>query len=159
MRSKMLALLTALMAVALSACGANYTVLDTITPAPAEEDAFIPEEEEGYEVDESDLAAEDAEEEDFTEMPTYVPGTYRGEGEGYGGTIEVDVTVDEYGITRVKVVSDNEDPKVAGEAIEALPKAIMEAQSADVDAVSGATMTSDAIVSAVMNALGLAMVQ
>lgn len=159
MKSKMLALLTALMAVALGACGANYTVLDTITPAPAEEDSFIPEEEEGYEVDESELVAEDAEEADFTEMPTYVPGTYRGEGEGYGGTIEVDVTVDEYGITEVSVVSHNEDPRVAGKAIETLPKAILKAQSADVDALSGATMTSDAIVSAVMNALGLAMVQ
>jgi len=159
MRSMMLALLTALMAVVLGACSAEYTVLDTITPAPMEEDSFIPEEEETYEADESDLVVEDAVEEEFTDMPTYVPGTYRGEGDGYGGTIEVDVTVDEYGITRVEVVSDNEDPKVAGEAIETLPKAIMEAQSADVDAVSGATMTSDAIVSAVMNALGLAIVQ
>lgn len=159
MRSKMLALLTALLAVALSACGTNYTVLDTITPAPVEDDSFIPVEEEEYEVDESDLVVEDAEEEDFTEMPAYVPGTYRGEGDGYGGTIEVDVTVDEYRITGVEVVSNNEDPKVAGEALKSLPKAIMEAQSADVDAVSGATMTSDAIVSAVMNALGLAMVQ
>ncbi len=116
MRSKMLALLTVLLAVVLGACGTSYTVLDTITPAP-------------------------------------------GEGDGYGGTIEVDVTVDEYGITGVEVVSNNEDPKVAGAALESLPKAIMAAQSADVDAVSGATMTSDAIVSAVMNALGLAMVQ
>ncbi|MGI6151082.1 MAG: FMN-binding protein [Christensenellales bacterium] len=155
MRSKILALLTVLMAVAMSACSTGYTVLDTITPAP-EVESFIPEEQDEGE---GEIPVADARDEDFVSMPAYVPGTYRGEGDGYGGTLEVDVTVDEYGITDVTIVSHNEDPKVAGEALTALPEAIMQAQSADVDAVSGATMTSDAIVSAVMNALGLAMVQ
>ncbi len=154
MKIKILALITILSLTLLSACGTDYKVLDTITPSPDEEELFIPEEDAPLD---SELPVEDADEEDFEKLPTYVPGTYRGEGEGYGGTIEVDVTVDEYSITDVQIVSNKEDPKVAGDALASLPKAIVEAQSADVDAVSGATLTSDAIVSAVMNALGLAM--
>lgn len=158
MKLKILALLTGL-TVILGACGTDYKVLDTITPAP-EADSFIPEEETEGEVEEdSDISVPDAADDEFVGMPAYVPGTYRGEGEGYGGTIEVDVTVDEDSIKSVTVVSHHEDEEAAKAALETLPKAILEAQSADVDAISGATMTSDAIVSAVMNALGLAQLQ
>jgi len=155
MKSKLFALLTLLAVATLSACGAQYEVLGTITPAPQAEE-FIPEE---AEADDSGVFAEDVADEAFVGMPIYVPGTYRGEGDGYGGTIEVDVTVDEYSIVDVTVVSHGEDEETAREALEKLPEAILQAQSADVDAVSGATVTSDAIVSAVMNALGLAQVQ
>ena len=157
MKTQLILLAAALLALALCACSPQYTVLETITPAPTEDDSFIPVE--GEEEESKDLLAEDAAESDFEEMPAYVPGTYRGEGDGYGGTIEVDVTVDEYSITSIDVVSEQEDHDVAGGALEEIPDAIMETQSADVDAVAGATRTSDAIVSAVMNALGLAIAQ
>lgn len=155
MKTKLFALLTALAVLALSACGADYEVLDTITPAP-EVETLIPEE---VTEDEEEVSAMDAADDAFMDMPIYVPGTYRGEGDGYGGTIEVDVTVDEYSIVDVTVVSHHEESEEAKNALEILAKAILQAQSADVDAVSGATMTSDAVASAVMNALGLAQVQ
>ena len=79
-----------------------------------------------------------------------------GEAEGYGGTIRVSVTMNGDDITDVKVLEHNETQGVGTRAIDALPAAIEEADSIDVDGVSGATVTSNAIKKAVSQAMGLA---
>ncbi len=56
-------------------------------------------------------------------------------------------------ITDVKIVGDGETPGVGTPAIEQLPAKIIEANSADVEVISGATITSNAIIEAVNNAL------
>lgn len=81
-------------------------------------------------------------------------GTYTGVAEGYGPELTVSVTVAENVITDVSVVSHNENNvKYYGKAIDAVPAAIIAAQTPLVDTVSGATYTSTGIMQAVINAL------
>ena len=78
-----------------------------------------------------------------------------GEAEGYGGTLKVSVTINGTDITDVKVTEHNETQGVGTRAIDALPGAIEEADSVDVDSISGATVTSEAIKEAVSQAIGM----
>ena len=80
-------------------------------------------------------------------------GVYEGSGAGLNGQIKVSVTVSGGKITEVKVLEHSETAGISDPAIEKIPAAIVEAQSADVDIVSGATFTSKGIIEAVKNAL------
>ena len=80
---------------------------------------------------------------------------HTGEAEGYGGPLKVRVTLNGTDITKVEVIEHSETPGVGTRAIEILPAAIVEADSIDVDSVSGATITSNAIKQAVSEAMGL----
>lgn len=84
-------------------------------------------------------------------------GTYTGVGDseiGGKGAIEVSVTVDENGVvTDIQVTKNGDTVGIADAAVEAMPGRIMAAQSANVDGVSGATMTSEAIKMAVLDAV------
>ena len=80
-------------------------------------------------------------------------GTYTGTGKGMHSNIAVTVTVEGGAITSVTVDSHDETPGVSDPAIEQIPAAIVEAGSTDVDAVAGATLTSNGIIEAVNNAL------
>lgn len=90
------------------------------------------------------------------ETGTYTPGTYTGEAQGYGGTVTVTVTTDANQITEVTIEGPDETPTVGGAALEELINQIMEAQSTEIDGVSGATMTSNAVMSALESALNQA---
>ena len=79
--------------------------------------------------------------------------TLTGKGKGFGGEVTVTVTKKGDKIIEVKAVGEKETPNVAGKALEQIPKAIVAANSAEVDVVSGATVTSKAIIYAVNNAL------
>ena len=83
----------------------------------------------------------------------YTAGTYTGVGTGNNGDVEVSVVVSDSAITSVEVTKHAEPPGIADPALEQIPAAIVEAQSADVDVVSGATNTSNAIIEAVKSAL------
>ncbi len=87
---------------------------------------------------------------------TYTPGTYAGAAMGYGGAIELDVEVSEDAILSVHVKSNNETLGIGSRAVDALPAAMVEAQSAQVDLVSGATVSSKAMMFAADYALALA---
>jgi len=80
-------------------------------------------------------------------------GTYTGTGNGYGGPIEVEVTVDGGEITDVAVLEHSESPDISDPAIEEIPQAIVNNNSTDVDVASGATASSEGIMEAVNNAL------
>lgn len=84
---------------------------------------------------------------------SYVDGTYTGEAEGFGGTVAVEVTVKDGKITGVEVTSaEKEDGAYLSMAKDVISE-ILEAQSADVDTVSGATFSSTAIRDASAQAL------
>lgn len=83
-------------------------------------------------------------------------GALTGEGSGFGGPITVEVTMDGDDITSVTIVSNSETPSIAGDALEQIPAAIVEADTADVDIVAGATYTSNGIINAVKDALSKA---
>lgn len=80
-------------------------------------------------------------------------GEYLGIGSGMGGDVKVKVTVEGKTIKAVEVVSHNETPVISDTAIAEMPGRIVKANSIDVDGVSGATTTSNAIKDAVNNAL------
>ena len=67
--------------------------------------------------------------------------------------LKVAVTVAGGKITEVKIVSHDESPGIADPALIGVPKAIVEKQSVEVDAVTGATFTSQGIMEAVEEAL------
>ena len=75
----------------------------------------------------------------------------------FGGNIVVEVTVDQSGtIVDIQVGENNATEGIGTRAIEGMIPAILEAQSVDVDKVSSATITSDAIKIAVKDALSQA---
>lgn len=80
-------------------------------------------------------------------------GTYTGEGKGRNGTITVEVTVKAGKLDAVKVVKHTETVGISDAAVTDFPKAIVAAQSTAVDAVAGATMTSEGIRAAVAQAI------
>ena len=84
----------------------------------------------------------------------WVDGTYTGDGKGMGGNVPVTVTVEGGVITSVEVGDNSETDGIGTKAIEQLPAAIVAANGTEgVDAVSGASVTSKAIFSAVDAAL------
>ncbi len=78
---------------------------------------------------------------------------YTGTAEGYGGDLVVEVTVAEGEITDIDIVEHSETEDIADPAFEQVPEDIIATQSTDVDVVSQVTVTSEAIMDAVDNAL------
>ncbi len=76
-----------------------------------------------------------------------------GVGNGYGGELTVEVTMKGDSISNVEIVSHSETQGIGTPAIDALPSIIVDANSADVDTIAGATVTSKAIIAAVKNAI------
>lgn len=86
----------------------------------------------------------------------YKNGTYEGSGTGYGGTITVQVTMEDDTITAVSVVSaPGEDSAYLSQG-ENVISSILSKQSTDVDTISGATFSSTGILEAVNDALSKA---
>ena len=84
---------------------------------------------------------------------TYPDGRWEGGAKGFGGMITVLVTVENGTISEIEITSaDDEDKAYLSMAEDIIPK-IIEAQSADVDTVSGATFSSTGIRDAVSEAL------
>ncbi|MBX4270263.1 4Fe-4S binding protein [Clostridium estertheticum] len=83
----------------------------------------------------------------------YKDGTYIGTGYGYMSNINVSVIIKNDKITNVKVDSINDSYK---EPVNVIPQEIVQTQSSNVDVVSGATHTSNGIMSAASDALSKA---
>ena len=93
-----------------------------------------------------------------TQVPAdgYMDGTYTGSGTGFAGTITVSVTVSANRITAINIVdASSETPSYFASAQGVISK-ILASQSPNVDAVSGATYSSNGIIQAVQNALSQA---
>ncbi|MGM9906049.1 FAD-dependent oxidoreductase [Lactobacillus sp.] len=75
-------------------------------------------------------------------------GSYIGYGSGHGGQLAVKLDVFDHRIGDLKIISSHETPNVGDEAVKLIPKEIVSQQTLNVDAVSGATLTSKAIISA-----------
>lgn len=71
---------------------------------------------------------------------------------GFGGDVTVTLTVFEGGITDCRISGDHETPDTGGRAIKVMQKRIIEAGTAKVDGVSGATSTSRAVLRAAAKA-------
>jgi uncharacterized protein with FMN-binding domain len=80
-------------------------------------------------------------------------GTYTSTVSGMHGPLSVEVKLSASAITDVKVTANVETPGVSTWAIELIPQRIVEQQSLAVDVVTGVSITSRAIISAVENCL------
>lgn len=83
----------------------------------------------------------------------YTDGVYNGSGEGKFGPMKVEVTVEKGKISAIKVVEHKETPGLSDPILEKIPQEIIKAQSTEVSAISGATVTSNAIMQAVQDAI------
>lgn len=91
-----------------------------------------------------------------SESGTWKDGTYTGSGKGFGGTISVKVTVEDGKISAINVTSaSGETASYFSKAKGIIPKMIS-GQTTNVDAASGATYSSNGIITAVRNALSKA---
>ena len=86
----------------------------------------------------------------------YKNGTYTGDGQGFGGNIQVQITIADDTLTDIQVVSAEKEDSAYLSQGKAVIDRILEAQSTDVDTVSGATFSSTGILMAVEDALGKA---
>ncbi len=102
-------------------------------------------------------AADEAESKtDQVALPSeYKDGVYRGSAPGYGGPLEVEVTVKGGKITDLKVLKHNETPGYYEDGAKVIDR-ILKAGNLEVDTISGATVTSHAIIAAAAKALGSA---
>lgn len=91
-----------------------------------------------------------------TADPVYKDGTYTGDGQGFGGNIQVQITIADDTLTDIQVVSAEKEDSAYLSQGKAVIDRILEAQSTDVDTVSGATFSSTGILMAVEDALGKA---
>lgn len=89
-------------------------------------------------------------------LADYTPGEYTASAQGFGGAVTVNMTFDGTSITDVAVEAASETAGIGTNAIEKLPGAILAAQSAEVDAVAGATFTSKAILAAARDCINQA---
>ena len=127
---------------------ANSTMVDVVSGATYTSDAIM----EATRLALS-AAAEGGASEDLPKVE-YIDGTYEGVSDaGMHAGLKVAVTVEGGVITSVEVVEHSETEGISDPAIEGVPAAIVEANSPNVDVVSGATYTSDAIIEAVGFAL------
>ena len=79
------------------------------------------------------------------EEAKYVPGTYSAQAMGLESMVTVTMTFDETSITDVAVDVSGETPSIGGIVGKDMEAAILAAQSGDVDAISGATITCNAV--------------
>lgn len=125
------ATLCAVLGASLTACGGGQTAAPTTQAA---ESTQAPE----------TTAAETAGEETLT-----------GTAEGFGGELTVTLTMDGDKITACSIQGDDETPDIGGKALAELEKQIVDANGIEIDGVSGATVTSNAVKEAAAQALGI----
>ncbi|MGN0351702.1 MAG: FMN-binding protein [Roseburia sp.] len=119
----------------------------------------------GYETPTYAAVTEEAKSEEAAEMPKeeteetptgafdLEDGVYYGTGTGFAGSIKVAVTIKDKSIIAIEIISVEADDEVFFNRAKAVIDRIIETQSTDVDVVSGATYSSNGIISAVKNAL------
>lgn len=84
---------------------------------------------------------------------TLKDGTYEGSGTGYRGTVTVSVIVKDGAVTKITALSYRDDSQYFSRALSGITGQIIKDQDLSADAVTGATYSSNGIISAVENAL------
>ncbi|HIT64078.1 MAG TPA: FAD-dependent oxidoreductase [Candidatus Ventrimonas merdavium] len=127
MKKRLLALLMA-SAMVVTACGSGAPEAAATTAAPETTEAV-------------------------TEAATEAGGTYTGKAAGFHGDITVEITVEGTKITDIQVVEQTETENIGGEALPTLVEQALKNQTTAVNAVSGATVTSDGFRAALEDAI------
>ncbi|MCI8813715.1 MAG: FMN-binding protein [Lachnospiraceae bacterium] len=95
----------------------------------------------------------ESQKEDEQEDGLYADGEWEGQAQGFGGEISLRVKVEKGEITDISIVSAEKEDEAYLSMAETMIPAMMKAQSADVDTVTGATFSSTGIRDAVAQAL------
>lgn len=132
--------LTAMMSISLAACGSKEDSTGGTSAAG------------------TDTAATTAKEDDgnATAGGTYTAGTYTATAKGNNGDVTVEVTFDSEAIKSIEIKEHGETPGISDAPIEKIPALIIANQSLNIDTITGATNTSNAILNAVADAVGQA---
>lgn len=88
-----------------------------------------------------------------TAKGNFTDGTFTGEGQGNNGPIKVEVTVKDGSITEIQVLEQAETPNIYAGAEEQFIPELIKTQNLEIDAVAGATNSSNGLREAVKNAL------
>lgn len=124
--------------------GRNVVNMDLAEGQPVKEASFVLKEE---------LFEKEQKATESYDMSGIQDGTYEATVDGQSGPMTVQVVVADGKLSEVTVVSNQETEGIAGPALEKVPAAMVEANSPDVDGVTGATLTSGRIQEAVKNCL------
>lgn len=87
---------------------------------------------------------------------TYTPGTYSASARGINSDVTVTMTFDEHSITDMQIDVSGETPDIGGKIGNEMREKILAAQTCNVDGVSGATITADAIKTAAADCISQA---
>ncbi len=110
--------------------------------------------EESAQISEPDSSEAGSSEPESTDSQSvYADGTYTASAFGYDGDITVTITVEQDRVTAIAAETDESDPWYLEEAEAGVIPQILDTQTPQVDAVAGATYTSEAIMQAVEKAL------
>ncbi|WP_034328558.1 FMN-binding protein [Alkaliphilus transvaalensis] len=80
-------------------------------------------------------------------------GTYEGTGQGFKGDIKIELVVEDGKVTDLNVLEHGETEGISDAAFEGITEQLLEKQSADLDVITGATMTSEGLIEAIEEAL------
>lgn len=86
----------------------------------------------------------------------YTPGTYTASAQGLESKVTVQMTFDETSITKVVIDASGETPELGGKAAADLAQQIIDTQAAEIDGVSGASVTSNAAMKAAADCIAQA---
>lgn len=87
------------------------------------------------------------------EQGTYKAGTFEGQGEGKNGPIVVEVTFTTDKIEKIEVIEHHETEGLSDKSLQEIPESVVEYQSLGVDTVSGASLTNEAVLAAISEAI------
>lgn len=90
-----------------------------------------------------------------TETGNYIDGTYTGTGHGFRGETKTSVTVENGNITDIAILSYDDDAEYFNRVKDIITAEIIQNQDTQVDAVSGATFSSNGIMDSVADALSI----
>jgi uncharacterized protein with FMN-binding domain len=107
----------------------------------------------------SEATTEAESESEYLTSIEYVPGTYTASAKGISSDITVTMTFDADGITEVTADVSGETAGIGADIEDDIVKEILDAQSADVDGITGATVTSDAVKTAAADCIAQAVVE
>lgn len=105
---------------------------------------------------ESTAPAAEASDITAADLSACAPGTYTASAKGISSDVTVTVTIDETGITGITADLSGETPDIGGLIGDEMIEKVLSAQSASVDGVAGATITSDAFKAAVEDCIAQA---
>ena len=131
--------LTAMMSVSLAACGSKEESTGGTTTAGT-----------------TTVAETEGNDGDATTGGTYTAGTYTATAKGNNGDVTLEVTFDSDAIKSIEIKEHGETPGISDAPIAKIPELIIANQSLNIDAITGATNTSNAILNAVADAVNQA---